>query len=167
MNYNDSLNFHNKTQLKQSAAQLNKAKASTLVNGIKKVPCLHCSGFNKPKQNNQSVAGSEHIKGSFVLSLGQKKHWRICVCAGTQGSRATQINNGILNGECACWDLQEDETTPILIHTVKEICSRLSRSSFYTYLRWCYVTALVFVSYCQLLFLWLLSLSLWPCRPGA
>ena len=38
-------------------------------------------------------------------------------------------------------------TTPIVIHTVRETCSGLSRSSFYTYLSYSYVTVLAFLSH--------------------
>lgn len=59
MNYNDALNFNNKTQLKQSAAQLNKANASTVVNGIKKFHVyIAQASINPNKTINQWLAQS-------------------------------------------------------------------------------------------------------------
>lgn len=55
------------TNKKPFGAQLKQANTTALFYSIKDVSCFYWLGSNKPKQNNQSVTSSKHIKGSFVL----------------------------------------------------------------------------------------------------
>lgn len=79
----DAFNFHPKKPVKAvpSTAGPNKYPSPGLQN--ENVSCFHWSDSNKPKQNNQSVASSEQIKSSFVLSPSLHSTGG-CVHTGTQ-----------------------------------------------------------------------------------